>query len=204
MENLKIALGITLRPFSGFWDLKYEKKGKLKVAFLIIIGVALTMIFERRVSAFLFNPYRKLPVNLISTFRNVIGPYILFCVANWSVTTLMDGEGKMSDIFMAVGYAMLPMILIRIPLAILTNVLTFDEAAMVTFLKNIATFWSYFLVFSGIMTVHQYGMFKTLVTLFLTLVACGVMIFIAILFYNLLWQLVGFVGTIYTELLLRF
>ncbi|MGO4843943.1 hypothetical protein AB4144_67850, partial [Rhizobiaceae sp. 2RAB30] len=42
-------------------------------------------------------------------------PFILFCVANWSLTTLMDGEGKFLEIITAVGYSLLPFIILYLP-----------------------------------------------------------------------------------------
>lgn len=203
MENFKFALHILVRPFDGFWDMKNEKAGKLRTALLIVLGVALTLVFERRATAFLFNPYKRSPLNIFMVLRSVIMPYILFCVGNWAVTTLMDGEGKMVDILMAVGYALLPMILIRIPLAIITNFLTFEELSFVRLAMSVATYWTYFLIFVGVMTVHQYGLFKTIVTILITLVACGAMLFIGVLFFNLIWQMVGFFGTMVRELNLR-
>ena len=36
----------------------------------------------------------------------VVVPVLFFCIANWSLTTLMDGEGKFVEIFISTCYAL--------------------------------------------------------------------------------------------------
>jgi len=115
----------------------------------------------------------------------------------------MDGEGTIKNIAMATGYALLPMILIRVPLTIVGNFLSYDERAYFNFFVSFATIWTGFLIFSGIMTVHQYSVFKTIFTLLLTILSMAVIVFIGVVFFSLGSQLVGFVYSIYKEIMLR-
>jgi len=202
-DSIKFALRITTHPFDGFWDMKYEKKGKMSVALTILILVIVANIFDVLAGGFLYNSRYRLPVNVMYQVRRVILPYILFCIANWSVTTLMDGEGTIKNIAMATGYALLPMILIRVPLTIVGNFLSYDERAYFNFFVSFATIWTGFLIFSGIMTVHQYSVFKTIFTLLLTILSMAVIVFIGVVFFSLGSQLVGFVYSIYKEIMLR-
>ncbi|MDD3715278.1 MAG: YIP1 family protein [Atribacterota bacterium] len=202
-EAIRFALHITVRPFDGFWDMKYEKKGRFGVAIAIVLFVVLADIFDIIAGGFLYNNSYQLPVNLFRQLRVIVLPYILFCVANWSVTTLMDGEGTMKDIMMATGYALMPMILIPVPLTVIGNFLSYDERAYFNALLSFSTVWTGFLIFSGIMTVHQYSAMKTVMTLLATIVAMGVIVFIGMVFMSLTNQLVGFIYSIYKEVMLR-
>ncbi len=202
-EAIRFALHITVRPFDGFWDMKYEKKGRLGVALAIVLFVVAANIFDVLAGGFLYNWSYQLPVNLLTQLRVIVLPYLLFCVANWSVTTLMDGEGSMKDIMMSTGYALMPMILIPVPLTIIGNFLSYDERAYFNAMVSFTTLWTGFLLFSGIMTIHQYSALKTAFTLLLTVVAMGVIVFIGMVFMTLTMQLVGFVYSIYKEIMLR-
>lgn len=203
MSDVKFALHIMIHPFDGFYDMKYEKKGKVKVSIAIMFLVALTMIFEHQVTAFLFNPDKNVPVDVLSKFRNVAIIAFLWTISNWSVTTLMDGEGTMRDILMVIGYAMVPYIIIRIPTAILTNFMSLSEGAYINFLFNLGIWWSAILVFIGTMVVHQYSFMKTFFTVILTIAAMAIIIFICMVFFDLIWQIIGFLTTIYKEIMLR-
>ena len=55
----------------------------------------------------------------------------------------------------------------------------------------------------GIMQVHNYTLGKTLITLFLTFVAVLIIIFLALLLFNLVSQVITFFKSIYLELIFR-
>jgi hypothetical protein len=203
MNSFKFAYHIIFHPFDGFWDMKYEKKGKMKTAVLILFGFIFSQIFHGLVGSFLYNGNYGYQPNIMSYAVNVLIPLVIFCVANWSVTTLMDGEGKLKHIFMAVCYAMLPMVLIRIPLTIISNFITLDEAPYYNFFLNFSTYWFYFLLFIGILTVHQYGVLKTFFTFIMTAVSMFVIVFLGLVFVALLTQVAGFIIAIYNELQIR-
>jgi len=203
MSDVKFAMRLIIHPFDGFYDMKYEKKGKIKVSIAIMFLVALAMIFEHQVTAFLFNPDKNVPVDVLSKFRNVAIIALLWTISNWSVTTLMDGEGNMRDILMVIGYAMVPYIIVRVPTAILTNFMSLSEEAYIDFLFNLGLCWSAILVFIGTMVVHQYSFMKTFFTVILTIAAMAIIIFICMVFFDLIWQIIGFLTTIYKEIMLR-
>lgn len=203
IKSIQFALHITTHPIDGFWDMKYEKRGRLKTAIFIIFLTFMTFIFEKLVTGFTFHPQYNQSLNVFFELRKVLLPFILFCLANWSITTLMDGEGKAKDIVMAAGYALTPLILIRVPLAILTNFLTLKEATYVNMLMAIAVFWAGFLLFIGMMTIHQYTVTKTVFTMLFTAVSMGIIIFICMIFFSLITEIIGFLYTIYNEFVIR-
>ena len=203
MNDFKFAYHIMFHPFDGFWDMKYEKKGKIRTAVLILFGFIFSQIFHGLVGSFLYNYNYGWQPDIVSYATNVMIPLAIFCIANWSVTTLMDGEGKMKHIFMAVGYAMLPMVIIRIPLTIISNFITLDEAPYYQFLLNFSTYWFYFLLFVGILTVHQYGVIKTLFTFLMTFLSMFVIVFLGLVFVALMTQVAGFAIAIVNELQIR-
>jgi len=204
IKDLKFALHIIIHPIDGFWDMKHEKRGKMHIAIGILIITIVVFIFERLVTAFLFDSQYNASLDILLQIRKVIFPALLFCLGNWSVTTLMDGEGRASDIIMAACYSLTPIILIRIPLAILTNFATYRESSYVNFLGNISYVWTGILVFLGIMIIHRYSVQKAIFTMILTICSMAILLFISFLFFSLATEITGFVYTIYKEISLRF
>jgi len=204
-EQVTYPLQLIVRPFQGFWDLKYERdrKGVLIAAWIILGMLGLTVILQRQYSGFLVNFNNPKYMNSLLELAYVIVPVLFWCVANWSLTTLMDGEGKFAEIFMATCFALVPLVLIQFPWIWLSNFITFQEASFYYFSGSLAVLWCLFLLFVGNMTVHQFSPSKTLVTMALTVVAMGFMAFLCLLFFSLIQQIVGFVSTIYQELSLR-
>lgn len=200
---LKAPFYTILRPFNGFYEMKFEQKGRVKIALFIVGALIVTMILKRQFSGFVVNTNRLSTLNSIDELMYIVLPFVLFCVANWSLTTLMDGEGKFKEIIMAVGYSLLPLVILYLPQIIFSNMITKEEAAFYYLIDSIAIAWTLFLLFVGLMTVHQYSIFKTILTLFLTVIVMIFIVFLCILCFSLLQQVISFVISIITEIRAR-
>lgn len=202
-EQARFALHISVHPFDGFWDMKREGRGRLSAALILTALMLLTHVWAQQAQAFLFNTEKFAPYDMLFEITKLTLLIAVFCVANWSVTTLLQGEGTFRDIVMVTGYACVPLILIPLPAALLSNLCTFTEEVYLTAANWIAVGWFFFLLFSGIMTVHQYPLGRMLLTTVLTAAAMIAVIFIGLLFFNLFSQLISFVWSVYKEILLR-
>jgi len=204
--HLRFPFYLILHPFKGYWELKYEqnRKTSLILSFVILSLMALTNILSSQYSGFLVHLYNPDEMNSLMEILYVAVPVLFWCVANWSLTTLMDGEGKFAEIFASTCFALIPMILIRFPWIWLSNAITLQEAAFYYFSESVAVLWSLYLLFVGNMTVHQFTPAKTIGTMLLTIVAMGFLAFICLLFFSLLQQIVSFITVIYQEISLRY
>lgn len=194
---------VIFHPFDGFWELKYEGKARMSIAMAILVLVVAVMALQAQFAGFVVNHNNPLWLNSLDQVQYVLLPFFLWCVANWSLTTLMDGEGKFKEIVLAAAYALTPILLIYVPTTIWSNFMTVEESAFYYLLNSIAIVWFLFLFFVGTMTIHQYSVVKTVVTIFLTILAMGFIIFLAMLFFSLMQQIYSFVHTIYTEFVYR-
>lgn len=202
-KDITTALKITVRPFSGFWDLKYERTGKLNMSFYIIALLVFVLLLQKQFTGFIVNYYDPQEFNSFEELIYVLVPFFTFCIANWALTTLMDGEGKFVEIVIALAYSLVPLIIMTTIAMIVSNFLTVDETEYYFTLLTIGTVWFLFLLFVGNMTVHQFTVAKTVATLALTLVAMFLLFFLALLFFSLIQQMVAFGSTIYQELIFR-
>ncbi|MDQ6422888.1 Yip1 family protein [Paenibacillus sp. LHD-117] len=202
-EHYKFPFHVILHPFDGFWDMKYENKGKLRIAAVIVLLLVLSVILQRQFAGFLVNYNDPRYLNSLDDLQYTVLPFLLFCIANWSVTTLMEGEGKFKEIVMATGYALLPLALVNLPLTLVSRFMTNDETAFYYLANSIAAVWFCYLLFVGIMTVHQYTPVKTVMTLLLTVIAMGIVVFLGTLIFSIAMQMYYFVYDVYRELIFR-
>ena len=200
VKELKYGFHVIFHPFNGFWELKREHRGSLAAA-LTFVGIFIMLTtFEKQTTGFLFNPVRLKDVNVVVDILTVTLIYVLWCVANWCLTSLMDGEGKMKDIFIAMGYAVLPMILIRLPMIALSLALTIEEGTFYYVLGSLSYIWTGILVFFGTMVTHQYSFKKTVLTCVFTVLGMAIIMFIGLLFFSVIQQMITFFTTIYKEI----
>ncbi|MFR1433997.1 MAG: hypothetical protein ACLSS9_01900, partial [Acutalibacteraceae bacterium] len=86
---------------------------------------------------------------------------------------------------------------------IVSTVLTYSEAGNVAIIQGVAWGWFFFLLFFGLLTVHQYSFGKTVATVLLTVAAMAVLTFVAMVFMELIVNMVGFVTALFQEIMLR-
>ena len=203
LDDLKYAFYVIVHPFDGFWDLKYEKRGSIASALTILVCVSITYILAYQYTGFIFNYNDIRRLNIYMELISVLLPFLLWCGVNLALTSLAEGKGSFRDIFIATAYGLVPVVLIRIPLVALSNVITLEEGAFYYALMAISVIWSGFLVFVGLQTAHEYDFRTNLFTCVLTGVGMAVVVFMCLLFVNVLAQTFGFVNTIYTEMTFR-
>ena len=141
--------------------------------------------------------------NAIIELLRILLPIFLWTVANWSLTTLMDGKGKMGEIYMTIAYALVPSVIINAIMIILSQVITFEEGAVYWFLAGFSTLWTGILILAGMMMVHDYSIGKTILSSLLTIVGMGVIVFIFVIFFSLVSDAISYFVSLYKEILFR-
>lgn len=199
-QGFRYGFHILIHPFDGFWDMKHEKRGNVKSSLLILLLTFITMSLRSQYSGFLFTSQGG-SYSLFGTLLTLIVPVGLFIVSNWCVTTLFNGDGRPQDILAVTGYAMLPYVLINLPLTLVSNFLTLQEGTLVSVLSVFSLIWCGLLLFFGILTVHQYSLKQTILTSLATLVGIATIVFLFVLLINLLQQLLLFCMSIYNEII---
>jgi len=198
-----LPLYILVRPIKGFYALKFEKQGRMWLALANYLAVCISMAIMTQYSSVLVNFRNPAFINSMRDFFITTIALVLFCVSNWAVTSITDGEGKLKEIFMTVCYAMTPITLLFIPATVLSNVLTSNEVGFYFMLVSFATFWFAVLTVVGLIVIHDYGVGKALATFVLTIVALLVIVFLLTLLLTLVQQLYVFLNGLWTEITLR-
>ncbi len=201
-EEFLYGFYVIMHPFDGFWDLKHEKRGSVRGALCIVALTVFSILYQNIGSAYLFGNQGG-RVDFIGPVVTVVVVLALWCIANWCLTTLFDGEGNLKDIFIATSYALVPIPLVTIPATIATNFCSLSEAEFITLALGIAYVWTGLLIFFGSMTTHGYTMGRNIAICFFTIIGMVFIMFLAVLFWNLITRMVSFVSDIITEISYR-
>lgn len=201
----KLAFGryVAFHPMDGFWDLKRENRGSLRVALLFTGLLCVVMVAQRQLTGFLFNTANIKELNLLIEISKVLLPFGLWCISNWCVTSLMQGEGKLRDIATMTGYALLPMLVLNTVGIVLSNLMTSKEGDFYFFCVALGALWSLGLILLGHQQIHDYTLGRSLFVTFLTVVVMAVVVFLAILLIVLLQQMIGFGSDLLNEIFYR-
>ena len=203
VASLKYGKYVCFHPFDGFWDLAHEKRGSIAAATTFLALFLVTHVLKLMYTNFQFISAPLQYVNVFEQAASLLLPFLILCIANWSLTTLFDGKGRLSDIYIAMCYALVPYVVIQLPLVFISNIIAFDEAAFYTVLMAVSIVWSAGLVFVGLMQVHDYTLGKTIIFLIFTVVGAGIIIFLMLVFFSLLSDALAFFISLYRECAFR-
>ncbi len=199
-EEILFAFHVIFHPFDGFWDLKHEKRGSVKSAFVILLATIVAFFYRSIGTGYIHNTSTSSYMNILANISAVVVPLALWIISNWCLTTLFDGEGSMKDIFVASCYSLTPLPIIMIPTVLLSNVLLETEAEILGLFYGVALAWTGLLLFFAMMVTHDYSLGKNILTCLATIVGMAFIMFIAILFSTLMGKIVGFISDIAIEL----
>ena len=192
-----------LHPVNTFQEIKYEGKGSPVLGTLIFGLLLFSRIFAYLETGFVFNYNKIEKLNVWLEFMSGTMPALLWCITNWAICTLMDGEGKFSEIWTCTAYSFFPVALAALIRAVASNFLVIDEGAFLSVLETGALLLTVLMLFISGMIIHQYSFKKTVLSMFLTLCGIAAIIFLLILALSMFQQLGTFLGTVFKELIQR-
>lgn len=201
--KLLVPLRFFAHPIELFNDIKYEKRGSLGVANLLLALYFVEEIINYFAVAYLFSNNEVQSFSVWPILLRTVVLVLLWCITNWAMSTLQDGKGTFKEIYLATCYAITPMVLFSVPLNLITNLMTLSESMFYSAISSALTFWSLILVFLGTMVVHQFTVRKTIGSVLLSLGMIVIIAFLVLLGFSISQQIVTFAKTIITELLRR-
>lgn len=205
LKHIPYYLHVTIHPFDGFFRLKNEERRRsVPCAVIVYALLAISAILNKQLLGYVFaDQVAQLNLNVISEVISALLPYMLWVVANWCFTSLMDGSGKLSDIFCATAVAVIPVIVCNLLLIPISNFISLDDIAIFQFIQGFGQAFTWALMFVGMMITHQYTVLKAIATTLLTILGMAIIGFVIVLVMYLIQQLVGFVSSLTTEISFR-
>jgi len=191
---------ICSHPRDGFLELRANKKGSPTV---VVITVALWLfveMFYRVATGFDMNAFSAAETSLLRTGVVTVAMFVMVCLSNWCICTLMEGKGKLLDICVVGANALLPYIIVRFLTTILSWVFAGDEQVFLTYAVVVSELWGCLIAFCGLQEIHEYTFVKTIAAIFLTIVCLIIMFFIVLMLLILFEQLYFFIATVAFEL----
>lgn len=192
-----------LHPFQGYDDVKWNGKGSIPIAGVILLAWFVLTILNRQLTGFIFAPVGSENFNSLFLFAGTVVLFVIAVIANWSISTLVDCEGNFREIFISCSYALMPMLVVNVVNMILSQFLVMEEGILMTALSGVSVVWSILLLEIGFITIHQVS-FKKAITLTLsTILGVAIILFLIMLLFSLCQQVTSFVYNIYNEIRFR-
>ena len=185
---------IPRHPVEGFEGIRYENQGSYGAAIGVMIIYFITNMLSILCTSFIYRGGKPLSmINWGLQIGLVFVPWIAVVIVNYGVTTIMYGEGRFRDIFIGGAYCHVPFIFTQLPMALLTNILSQEEASLFSLAQNIVMLWVVFMIYMCIRGIHGYHAGRAIVVFLLTAVAVAAVSGLFMIFYGLASQMFDFI-----------
>jgi len=186
-------------PQDVIYEIKFRQSVRISTA-LILYGVFVVIMIAGNyfIQGYIF---RGNTSDIILTFEILkwLLPLLVLGIANHLMNALQSGEAFYRDLFIGFVYALAPIFLFKIPIDIISNALTFNEAFLFTF-SNIAIYaWSIFNIILMIKELNNYKPGKLVINLVLTLFTMLILVMLYLVINVLTSQFLSFIRRIIGE-----
>lgn len=191
-------------PGDSFYYIKKDLRGSLRFAGLIYLWVIVSRVLSLYVTGFIFNPYASLSdIRVENEIILTVGLILLWNAANYLVSTISDGEGRVRDVIIGTAYSLFPYVLISLPIALISRVLTLNEIFLYDFTLNIMWAWTGMMLFIMVKEIHNYTFSETVRNVLVTLFTMALFVLTGYILYVLFSQLFDFITAVLQEIGLR-
>lgn len=203
ISELLFLVNCLKKPVDSFYYVKRVRKVSLLSATILYFVLFVEYLMMKYFTGFIFRGSNADQINFAFELVTLFLPILLFIVSNYLVSTISDGEGRFRDIYIGTIYSLAPYLMFIIPVTLLSNALTLNEAFLYTFSMQVMIGWSLVILFIMVKEIHAYEFFETVRNILITIFCMIIIVLVSFIIYVLMDQVVDFVTAIIQEVILR-
>lgn len=186
-------------PFDLFDTMKFRKQARYSHALTIVGSYVLVRIICVFCTSYLYRSTSLQMTDWVYEIGLAVLPWLLLSLSNYGICTLVDGEGKFKEVLVSGAYALAPFLFFSIPIALLTNLLSWGEDGFYQVLVLLQYLLCIFIIYAAHQEIHNLSIGKTVLIAVLSIIGALLLGYLMVLFYGLLSQVVDFVSQIMKE-----
>ena len=192
------------KPADSFYYIKTNERGSLLFALLLYAWIIALRLLTLYITGFVFNPFSaawqiSIEIELVYTLI----PIVIWNIANYLIASISDGEGSLRHVVIGTAYSLFPYALFTLPIALLSNVLTRNEAFVYSFSTQMVLVWCGIMLVIMVKEIHNFSFGETVRCILITLFTMAIFLLTAYILYVLFNQLFEFIEAVIREANLR-
>ncbi len=189
-------------PIDTAYEIKQRHMGGAGAAMVLFLAAFAAVTARLLGAGFLFS-YSAEEFPILTYTAVFAAALALFCVSNFFITSINDGDGTLGMITSVLAYALVPLALGLPVLTLVYNALTYDEATVAHLLSAALYLFTAVNLSVMLMELHRYTLRQYLRSMILTVLLMILITLVASLIYLLGRQIVDFVRQIVLEVSIR-
>lgn len=204
VDDLVFMFRFIKQPADSFYYIKKNLRGSIRFAVIIYVLVVVLRVAILYVTGFIFNRYVSLSdIKPLNEIIYTVLAIFMWNAANYLISTISDGEGRIKDVVIGTAYSLFPYVLFALPIALLTRVLSLNEVFIYSLGQNLIYVWVGLMLFIMVKEIHNYSFGETVKNILLTIFTMGLFLLTGYILYVLFNQLFDFISAILQEVRLR-
>lgn len=206
MESFLLAVTVFTDPQETFYMVKMNRSRRFNYLTPAVLFVAFFLVRIFQIYATHY-PLSSIPVwdtNLFTETAKYGIPLLSWMIASYAMSTLLDGESKIREVFLACGLSLVPYIVFTPLLVALSHVMSTSEKGIYDTLLLLIWVWVIVLFFLNTMVLNDYTVAKTIGVALLSIGFILVLWTIVILLFALADQFIKFIGDLWKEVRINF
>ena len=187
LKEMIYALRTPRHPMDYYYEIRKHRQGSILSTTVIYLLFFIDFMAFKTQKGFV---YQTMKVEDMDIGSIVLGFFILlglFILCNYLVTSINDGDGTFKQIYMIPAYGLMPAMISILVVTLVSYVLTYNEAFLLTIVLIIGITWSVITIFIGLQTVHDYTFGETVRSILLTVIFMIIVAVIGIII-SIMWD----------------
>ena len=202
-RKLRTACQTLLHPSDTFNRVKDKNEGSVIIASVILLLFFVGKTCETLYAGFMYKITDTDSYNVIYTFIGTVVLMLLWTVANWATGVLIEGKGRIKQIYICSCYSLLPMIIYSIVFIIVSYFMTPSEVSFLGAFQTICIIYFIITMLISVMNVQEFDFVKAIENSLLSILGMAVVGFMIFMTLTLCQDFIGFIASIYQEVVLR-
>lgn len=185
-EGLAYSYNVLLHPIDTINGVHhYRKRINLKSSFIIMAVAYLVRVAYIYIVHY---PLASIDINNANIIFEGVKLFIIpvtWVFASFAVTSISEGESKISEIMFSTMMGLMPYIVINIPLMFLSNLMSKSQQSWYGVFSSIVYIWMAIIFFLGMKLLNNYSFGKTLRMAIITIFVMLVLLLVVGMFYVL-------------------
>ncbi len=199
IRDLVFLKRILRHPIDSMYEIRRDRAGSVLSATILYLTGFILFALNYMGRGFIFNYQDARNVSYVFLMSLFLLPCAVFVAANYMVSSINEGEGRVKDVYIATAYSLAPYIIFMPFVIALSYVVTLNEAFVLSFAALLIWVWAAVILFLGLKEIHNYEVKEVIKNILLSLFLMFVAVILYSIIYMLLDQLIGFIYSIVKE-----
>ena len=199
LNELLFMFKVPKNPFDAYYGIKREGKVSCFAATIWYVVFGLIYLSDKYLRGYIFSNIDDGKYSLIKDIAVIVGIFALGILSHYLISSICEGEASLKNVYCGVIYSLMPYIVLRPAVILLTHFITVDEVFIINMINFVIYAGSVALLISMVIQLNNFKIGETAKCIFWTVFSFFLAVAVLFILYIMTKQAVGFISEIINE-----